>query len=219
MTHPTPSSFGEDAAEMVNETEVEASIDGVTVEPGRTTPGPAAADQQSEVADAAEGADVLASAEEDAAKTQADVAALTADLQRLQAEYVNYKRRVDRDRQLVAENAAYRALVPVLEVLDTVDLARQAGELEGGFKAVADQLERAVGSSGLSRFGAPGEAFDPNLHEALSHLGEDPEVEVTTVKLVAKSGYRMGERVVRAAQVLVIDPASNAPEAPEEAAD
>jgi len=131
----------------------------------------------------------------------------TNDLQRLQAEYANYRKRVDRDRQLVADNASYKALTPVVEVLDTIDRAKEHGELDGGFKAVADQLERAVAASGLVRFGEPGDAFDPTLHEALSHLGADADVTVTTVKHVAKGGFRMGDRVVRAAQVLVVDPA------------
>jgi molecular chaperone GrpE len=130
----------------------------------------------------------------------------TRDLQRVTAEYANYRKRVDRDRQLVADNAAYKALAPVIEVLDTIDRAREHGELDGGFKAVADQLERAVSSSGLVRFGEPGDPFDPTLHEALSHLGTDGDVTVTTVKHVAKGGYRIGDRVVRAAQVLVVDP-------------
>ncbi|TGN66699.1 nucleotide exchange factor GrpE [Nocardioides eburneiflavus] len=140
------------------------------------------------------------------------LADLTNDLQRLQAEYANYRKRVDRDRQLVAETAAYKALTPVVEVLDTIDRAKDSArsmgsELDDGFKAVADQLERVVAAAGLVRFGEPGDAFDPTLHEALSHLGTDAEVEVTTVKHVAKGGYRMGDRVVRAAQVLVVDPA------------
>ena len=134
------------------------------------------------------------------------------DLQRLQAEYANYRKRVDRDRTLVAENATYQALVPIVEVLDTIDRAREHSEVSGqpldeGLKAVADQLERAVTGRGLTRFGEPGEVFDPSLHEALSHLGEDADVEVTTVKQVVKAGYRIGDRVVRAAQVLVVDPA------------
>jgi molecular chaperone GrpE len=132
----------------------------------------------------------------------------TADLQRLQAEFLNYKRRVERDRSLTEQNATYRVLVPIIDVLDTVDRAREHGELEDGFQTVADQLERVVAALGLTKFGAPGEPFDPNLHEALSHIGEDPEVEVTTCKVVAKAGYRIGDRVVRAAQVLVVDPAS-----------
>ncbi|MBE7325886.1 nucleotide exchange factor GrpE [Nocardioides sp. Y6] len=131
----------------------------------------------------------------------------TQDLQRLQAEYLNYKRRVERDRELLTENAAYKALTPVIEVLDTVDRARESGEVEGGFKAVVDQLERAVAQAGVTKFAEPGDPFDPQLHEALSHMGTDADVEVTTVKVVARAGYRIGERVVRAAQVLVVDPA------------
>ena len=137
---------------------------------------------------------------------KSSLADLTNDLQRLSAEYANYRKRVDRERQLVAENAAYKALTPVIEVLDTIDRAKEHGELDGGFKAVADQLERVVAASGVVRFGEPGEAFDPTRHEALSHLGTDEEVEVTTIKHVAKSGYTLGDRVVRAAQVLVVDP-------------
>ncbi|WP_246056553.1 nucleotide exchange factor GrpE [Nocardioides eburneiflavus] len=150
--------------------------------------------------------------EDDLAAMKGSLADLTNDLQRLQAEYANYRKRVDRDRQLVAETAAYKALTPVVEVLDTIDRAKDSArsmgsELDDGFKAVADQLERVVAAAGLVRFGEPGDAFDPTLHEALSHLGTDAEVEVTTVKHVAKGGYRMGDRVVRAAQVLVVDPA------------
>lgn len=146
---------------------------------------------------------------DDLTAMKGSLAALTDDLQRLQAEYANYRKRVDRDRQLVAENAAFKALNPVVEVLDAIDRARESGDLEGGFKAIADQLERAVASAGLTRFAEPGEPFDPTRHDALSHLGQDPEVEVTTVKVVAKAGYAMGDRVVRAAQVLVVDPAED----------
>ncbi|MBA2954702.1 nucleotide exchange factor GrpE [Nocardioides sp. MAH-18] len=133
----------------------------------------------------------------------------TNDLQRNQAEFVNYKRRVERDRELIRENATYAVLAPIVEVLDTVDRAREHGDLDPGFQAVADQLERTVAALGLTKFGAPGDAFDPTVHEALSHIGEDPEVEVTTCKVIAKAGYRIGDRVVRAAQVLVVDPASS----------
>lgn len=136
----------------------------------------------------------------------ARVAELTEDLQRLQAEYVNYKRRVDRDRDLIAQNAAYKALSPIVEVLDTIDRAREHGELGEDLKQVADQLDRVVAAQGLTKFGEVGEPFDPTFHEALSHLGTDPDVDVTTIKLLAKAGYRIGDRVVRAAQVLVVDP-------------
>ena len=180
-------------------------------------------------APAGEGADVAAGAEPDGGDTAADpgepspedvaagdevavaqmeAAERLADLQRLQAEFVNYKRRVERDREMLAQNARYQVLVPIIDVLDTVDRAREHGDLDEGFQTVADQLERVVAGLGLTKFGAPGEPFDPNLHEALSHIGEDPDVAVTTCKVVAKAGYRIGDRVVRAAQVLVVDPAS-----------
>jgi molecular chaperone GrpE len=176
---PSPEGFGDAAGEAPSQTEVEEQPDDLDVD----------------------------TEEDELAAMKGSLADLTNDLQRLQAEYANYRKRVDRDRQLVAETAAYKALTPVVEVLDTIDRAKEHGELDGGFKAVADQLERVVAAAGLARFGEPGDAFDPNLHEALSHLGTDPEVEVTTVKHVAKGGYRMGDRVVRAAQVLVVDPA------------
>ncbi|MGZ8745062.1 MAG: nucleotide exchange factor GrpE, partial [Nocardioides sp.] len=110
------------------------------------------------------------------------------------------------DRDLITQNATYRVLVPIIDVLDTVDRAREHVELKDGFATVADQLERVVTGLGLTKFGATGDAFDPNVHEALSHIGEDPDVEVTTCKVIAKAGYRIGDRVVRAAQVLVVDP-------------
>ena len=181
-----PGGFGDAAGEMSDATEVKVQVEGDAVA-GDDTGTPEEDDEQFSMRNA--------------------IADLTNDLQRLQAEYANYRKRVDRDRQLVAESAAYKALTPVIEVLDTIDRAKEHGELDGGFKAVADQLERVVAAAGLVRFGEPGDAFDPTMHEALSHLGTDPEVEVTTVKHVAKGGYRLGERVVRAAQVLVVDPA------------
>jgi molecular chaperone GrpE len=150
----------------------------------------------------------------DVVSLEAQLAERTADLQRLQAEYVNYKRRVDRDRELVKQNATYAALAPITEVIDTIDRAREHGEVEGGFKAVADQLERILAGVGLVKFGAVGDPFDPTIHEALSHIGEDPDVTVTTCKVIAKAGYRIGDRVVRAAQVLVVDPAGPPPVEP-----
>lgn len=198
--------FGDEAAEMANETEVEASADravDASAPAGADTTG---VDNWLEEGGPLEPTDVV-DVEDGSAEDQR-VAELTADLQRLQAEFLNYKRRVERDRTMVVENATYRVLAPIIEVLDTVDRAREHGELDAGFAAVADQLERVVAGLGLTRFGTPGDAFDPNVHEALSHIGEDPDVEVTTCKVVAKAGYRIGERVVRAAQVLVVDPAS-----------
>jgi molecular chaperone GrpE len=153
-----------------------------------------------------EGSTGSAADEGGTAGVEQQLAERTADLQRLQAEFLNYKRRVDRDRDLVRENAVFAVLSPMLDVLDSIDRAREAGELEGGFKGVADQLERIVAGLGLTKFGKPGDPFDPTHHEALSHIGTDPEVDVVTCKHIAKSGYRIGDRVVRAAQVLVVDP-------------
>lgn len=189
--------FGDAAGEAPAQTEVEEQVAGDAV----AGDAPGTAEERPEA-----GGDTDTEVDELAAM-KGSLADLTNDLQRLQAEYANYRKRVDRDRQLVAENAAYKALAPVVEVLDTIDRAKEHGELDGGLKAVADQLERVVAAAGLVRFGEPGDAFDPTLHEALSHLGADADVEVTTVKHVAKGGYRLGERVVRAAQVLVVDPA------------
>jgi len=186
-TGSAPGSFGEEAAEMANETEVEAPAEG-----------------EDRAGDVTGGVEL----EDDLTAARRDLADLTTDLQRLQAEYLNYKRRVERDRDLIRENATYAALAPIVEVLDTIDRAREHGDVDGGFKAVADQLERVVTNLGLARFGTVGDPFDPSLHEALSHIGEDPEVSVTTCKVIAKAGYRIGDRVVRAAQVLVVDPAS-----------
>ncbi len=153
--------------------------------------------------------EVAEEATPDAVQLEQALAERTTDLQRLQAEYLNYKRRVDRDRELVRENATYSALAPIVDVLDTIDRAREHGKLEEGLSAVADQLERVVTNAGLVKYGEPGDAFDPRIHEALSHIGEDPDVEVTTCKVIAKAGYRIGDRVVRAAQVLVVDPAGS----------
>ena len=129
----------------------------------------------------------------------------TADLQRLQAEYLNYKRRVDRDRQIVRETAVAGVLGALLPVLDDLDRARAHGELEGGFKAVADSLERIVTTLGLVRFGEPGEPFDPRIHEALTHDFSDA-VDGPTATAILQPGYRVGERVVRPARVSVAEP-------------
>jgi len=151
----------------------------------------------------------------DLAKAQADVASLTADLQRLQAEYVNYKRRVDRDREVVKQNATFSVLSGLLPEHDDIDRARDHGEVEGGFKAVADSLERIVVGLGLEKFGAPGDEFDPNIHEALMHA-HSPDVTTTTCQNIVHAGYRVGDRVVRPARVTVVDPEPDSSEAPTE---
>lgn len=157
--------------------------------------------------EAAESPEVPEAEADELTVTRMELEERTLDLQRLQAEFLNYKRRVERDRELLRENATYAALTPIIDVLDTIDRAREHEPLEGGFKATAEQLERVVAGLGLVKFGEVGDAFDPTVHEALSHIGTDAEVEVTTCKVVAKAGYKIGDRVVRAAQVLVVDPA------------
>ena len=134
---------------------------------------------------------------------------LTRDLQRLQAEYVNYKKRVDRDRELHRHVALSNVIESLLPVLDDVHLARQHGDLEGGpFAAIADKLEGTLAKFGVERFGQPGDAFDPNVHEALMHTQAElaEGTTVTTVVQVLQPGYKMGERIIRAARVAVADP-------------
>lgn len=148
--------------------------------------------------------------EAEVAELETDLAAeRLADLQRLQAEYVNYRRRVERDRDVARDAAVAGVLDSLLPVLDDVHLARQHGDLEGGpFAAIADKLEAVLGRHGLSSFGEVGEAFDPSVHEALMHTQAElaQGTTVTTVVQVLQPGYRSGERVLRAARVAVADP-------------
>jgi molecular chaperone GrpE len=138
------------------------------------------------------------------AALEATVAERTADLQRLQAEFTNYRRRVERDREVVRERAVGNLLVGLLPVLDDIGRARSHGELEGGFKAVADSLEATVTKLGLQPFGEAGEPFDPTVHEALVHTLSN-EVDGPTVTEVYQPGYRLGDTVIRPARVLVAD--------------
>jgi len=175
--------------------------------------------EQAEAPGAGEGTqdDAADAVADDLTAARSAVAALTNDLQRLQAEYVNYKRRVDRDRELVLENAKFNVLSSLLPVLDDLDRAREHGELEGGFKAVADSLERIVAAQGLVKFGAPGDEFDPRLHEALMH-SHSREVTTTTCQNIVTAGYKIADRVVRPARVTVVDPVEEpGPDEPAEA--
>lgn len=133
------------------------------------------------------------------------IAALTEDLQRLQAEYANYKKRVDRDRILISEVAIANTLTDLLPVLDDIERASEHGELTGGFKAVSDQLISIITKLGLERYGDAPCAFDPKIHEALMHETSG-EVSETTVTRVLQIGYRFKERILRPARVLVTDP-------------
>ena len=131
------------------------------------------------------------------------------DLRRLQAEYVNYKKRVDRDRSLAREAGITHVLESMLPVLDDIHLAREHGDLEGGpFAAISEKLETILAKLGIERFGSVGDEFDPNFHEALMNIAADlPEgTTATTVVTVLQPGFRIGERVVRAARVAVANP-------------
>jgi molecular chaperone GrpE len=134
------------------------------------------------------------------------VATLTSDLQRLQAEYANYRKRVERDRSLAHEMAIGAVLTELLALLDDVDRAESHGELTGGFKAVADQLNTIVSRIGLEKYGVEGEVFDPQIHEALMH-DTSTDVAVPTASKILQPGYKYKERVLRPARVSVTDPA------------
>ncbi|MER7815719.1 nucleotide exchange factor GrpE [Streptomyces sp. NPDC096153] len=129
----------------------------------------------------------------------------TLDLQRLQAEYQNYRRRVERDRITVKEIAVAQLLTELLPVLDDIGRAREHGELVGGFKSVAESLETVAAKMGLQQFGKEGEPFDPTVHEALMH-SYAPDVTETTCVAILQPGYRIGERTIRPARVAVAEP-------------
>jgi molecular chaperone GrpE len=130
----------------------------------------------------------------------------TLDLQRVQAQFITYKRRTETDLANAATKGQIKVISSLLTVLDDVDRADQHGELVGGFKAVADVLQGSLAKFGLESFGAVGEEFDPNLHDAVFHAGQSPEVSVTSIAQVMQVGYRVGDQVVRPAVVGVVEP-------------
>ncbi|KQS63904.1 nucleotide exchange factor GrpE [Modestobacter sp. Leaf380] len=144
----------------------------------------------------------------------------TEDLQRVSAEYANYRRRVDRDRALVVDQAAERFAGQLIPVVDDIERAREHGDLTGAFKVVADRVLGLLDGLGVTTFGAPGDPFDPALHEAVLH-DSSAEVTVPTATTVLRPGFRRGERVLRTAMVGVTDPENPAPVAQpsEQAAD
>lgn len=138
------------------------------------------------------------------AELKAQLDERTADLQRLQAEYANYRKRIDRDRESVVNTAKASVAGELLSVLDDIERAAQHGDLTGAFKAVADKLVATLERTGLEAFGHDGEPFDPSVHEAVQH-DTSPDVDGPTVTAVLRRGYRFGDRVVRAALVAVTD--------------
>lgn len=133
------------------------------------------------------------------------VVVLTNDLQRLQADFQNYRKRIDKERSESSELITGLVLAQFLGALDDIDRAEEHGELSGGFKAVADQLTTTTTKLGLSKFVDTGIIFDPHIHEALMHE-TSPDVSETQVTKVLRAGYKFKERVLRPAQVIVTDP-------------
>ncbi|WP_251149932.1 nucleotide exchange factor GrpE [Cellulosimicrobium sp. Marseille-Q4280] len=146
-------------------------------------------------------------AEVDAAvlAAKAEAAQHLESLQRERASFTNYRNRALRDQEAARAKGVEDVLTALLPVLDDVDRARQHGELTGPFAAIADKLDASLERFGVQRYGTVGEEFDPTVHEALMHQTE-PGATATTVNLVIEPGYRIGERVVRAARVSVVGP-------------
>lgn len=207
---------------MTDQPEQATGQSGPRTEPGSDLPG-AGAEELREVADEA----AQASAEAQAARTDdeppegpegADVAAdplaealglagqRLDDLLRERAEFVNYRRRVERDREVAGEQGRAAVLSAILPVLDDIDGARAHGDLAGPFASVADKLDATLRRLGLEPFGEPGDVFDPALHEALLQDGAS-QVDVPTCTQVLQRGYRTGDRVLRPARVAVASPA------------
>jgi molecular chaperone GrpE len=163
-------------------------------------------------ADVAEATSAVAAEEVEARQVDDELSALerelrerTEDVQRVHAEYANYRKRVDRDRELVREQATGAVLSELLTVLDDIERARDHDELVGGFKSVGEALEAVVGKLGLEKYGVPGEPFDPTVHEALTHTLSADVTEATCVQ-VYQPGYRFAGRVLRPARVAVAEP-------------
>ena len=140
---------------------------------------------------------------------EALVAERTSDLQRLQAEYVNYKRRVDRDRALSKQAGIETVVQDLIPIYDSIDLARQHDDISEGGQMVVDALGKLGEKYGLTSFGAVGEVFDPTLHDALMQapMPDGAEVSETTISQVMQTGYKLGDRVLRPARVGVANPA------------
>ena len=148
----------------------------------------------------------VAESEAAAAEVVEDLSAvLTADLQRLQAEYANYRKRVDRDRALAHDISIATVLSEFLPVLDDLDRANEHGELTGGFEAIADQVQSIIAKIGLTKVGEAPSQFDPNIHDALLHETSS-DVSETTVTKILQPGYKHKDRILRPARVAVTDP-------------
>jgi len=202
---------------VTDQTPLRTGQDMPHAEPGSGLPGPGADDMRTVTAEAAQASTATvtdvqpdAGAPEGSADPLVDALALAearlGDLLRERAEFVNYRRRVERDREVSAEQGKVVVLAAILPVLDDIDGARTHGDLVGPFASVADKLDATLRRLGLEPFGEPGDAFDPALHEALLQDGVT-QVDVPTCTQVLQRGYRTGDRVLRPARVAVASPA------------
>ncbi|MCR5914886.1 nucleotide exchange factor GrpE [Corynebacterium sp. zg254] len=203
------------------ESDINDALDGVEigdvdgVEVGQGNPQDPADDQgladgeaggqaDGETAEGVEGTDAASDqADAQPSPVEAELAERTEDLQRVTAEYTNYRRRVERDRVAVIETAKADVASKLLPILDDLEMAAQHGDLNGPLKAVSDKLNGVFSSINVEAFGAEGEAFDPELHEAVQDLSSGDEKVIGTV---LRRGYKLNERVLRNAMVIIADP-------------
>lgn len=202
-----PEATSADRAEAAAEEALEAQADAIkdeSFEAAAEGDVQVSPEMEAEIEESLEGVD----ADAEAADIEAQLAERTEDLQRLNAEYTNYRRRTERDRQAVIENAKSQVIAAFLPILDDLDLARQHGDLnEGPLKAIADKLSSTLASQKLEGFGEEGDAFDPEIHEAVQDLSSGGEQVVGTV---LRRGYRVGDKLVRNAMVIIADPEPSA---------
>lgn|SRR5690625_1329378 len=202
-----PEATSADRAEAAAEEASEAQADAIkdeTFEAAAEGDVQVSPEMEAEIEESLEGVD----ADAEAADIEAQLAERTEDLQRLNAEYTNYRRRTERDRQAVIENTKSQVIAAFLPILDDLDLARQHGDLnEGPLKAIADKLSSTLASQKLEGFGEEGDAFDPEIHEAVQDLSSGGEQVVGTV---LRRGYRVGDKLVRNAMVIIADPEPSA---------
>ena len=200
-----PEATSADRAEAAAEEASEAQADAIkdeTFEAAAEDDVQVSPEMEAEIEESLDGIDAEAS------DIEAELAERTEDLQRLNAEYTNYRRRTERDRQAVIENAKSQVIAAFLPILDDLDLARQHGDLnEGPLKAIADKLSNTLESQKLKGFGEEGDAFDPEIHEAVQDLSSGGEQVVGTV---LRRGYRVGDKLVRNAMVIIADPEESA---------
>jgi molecular chaperone GrpE len=178
------------------------AVDAETVEAqeaAEEVAGALAGDSEDGVAETAE-ADIDDSGE--LSDAEAQLAERTADLQRVTAEYANYRRRTERDRVGIGEAARADVAASLLPIRDDLDLAEQHGDLNGPLKAVADKLDSVLAGLKVETFGAEGDEFDPSKHEAVQDTSSGDDKAVGTV---LRKGYRMGDRVLRTAMVVIAD--------------